>query len=259
MIHSPNIPAGHSDFPIQSLWIGKLGQLERLSMASFLANSHRYHLYAYDMNLPVPPGVELKDAREILPEESIFTYKDGKSKGGYSGFADLFRYMLLAQKGGWWADTDIICLKPFIADSDLILGYERTRYFTKKICIGALFATPEHPLLRACSHDALTADVRNIRFAQNGEPIMRMHVKRLKLTSHIRPPNIFNPINWWQSKRITRPNTASILPPESLALHCYAESWRWRMQDSNQPFSKDSLLGSLQHRYAHCTGAPHAQ
>ena len=253
--HTPLPPSRHADFPIQSLWIGNLGLLERLSMASFIANGHSYHLYAYDPNLMVPKGVTLKDANDILSQDSIFTYTSGKEKGGVSAFSDLFRYTLLAKSGGWWADTDMICLKPFQFNTEIVLGYERTRLLGKKICIGTIFAPPAHPLMQACASDALATNRNKVRFAQNGEPIIRRHVRALHLESCIQSTETFNPIDWWRTDIMIRPGSANLLSSQSSALHCFAESWRWRLKHNydqdfrNRNFPKDTLLGYLQYRY----------
>ncbi len=262
MIHTQETPFGHSDFPVQSLWIGELGMLERLSMASFLANGHPYHLYAYDLSLPVPPGVQLKDAREILPESAIFTYTSGKSAGGYSAFADLFRYTLLAKKGGWWADTDMICLRPFRFDSPLVLASERHWLWRKKLSVAVIFAPTGHPLMQACAHDAASTSRKQVRFAQNGEPILRRHVTAQKLQAFVQAPLVFNPIDWWRSDTIAKPGSASLILPQSYAIHCFGESWRWRLKEAyaqgfhNRAFTPDTLIGELQRRYADYMGLP---
>src|ERR1700675_312106 len=108
---------------IQSLWVGpRLSAMERLSITSFLKNGHSYILYVYGPVEGVPEGVELKDANEILPSAAIFTYPDYAT---YSGFSNFFRYKLLLERGGWWVDTDIICLKPFIFDAEFVFSSER--------------------------------------------------------------------------------------------------------------------------------------
>jgi hypothetical protein len=95
------------------LWIGRsLSNLERLAMASFLANGHPVHLYAYSHIDRVPHGVTRLDANEILPESSVFTYADGFGKGSPSAFSNRFRYKLLLERGGIYADADIVCLQP---------------------------------------------------------------------------------------------------------------------------------------------------
>ena len=48
-----------------------------------------------------------KNGEDILVKEHIFTYKNGS----YSAFSNLFRFVLLYKKGGYWADTDLICVK----------------------------------------------------------------------------------------------------------------------------------------------------
>ena len=95
---------------IQCLWIGnRLSALERLSLSSFLHHGHAVHLYVYGDVAKVPDGVVLRDAAAILPANRIFTYQNRNS---YAGFANLFRYKLLCEQGGCWADADMICLAP---------------------------------------------------------------------------------------------------------------------------------------------------
>ena len=74
---------------IQGLWIGdKLSSLERLSLSSFIANGHDYHLYVYSDVKNVPEGVQIKDGNEILPGADIFSYNVGPGKGSYSAFSN---------------------------------------------------------------------------------------------------------------------------------------------------------------------------
>jgi hypothetical protein len=60
--------------------------MERLSIASFLANGHDYHLYVYGEIENVPPGTVLKAADEILPKSMIFQYKNYPSYAGSRTF-----------------------------------------------------------------------------------------------------------------------------------------------------------------------------
>ena len=47
---------------------------------------------------------------QILPRESLFRHR---RTGSLGLFADWFRYRLLFERGGFWADADMVCLKPF--------------------------------------------------------------------------------------------------------------------------------------------------
>jgi len=96
---------------IQMFWHGApLSRVERLSIASFLAHGHEVDLYVYEEPAGVPPGTRLMDASAILPRTSIFRHRRTKS---LALFADWFRYRLLFERGGIWADTDMVCLAPF--------------------------------------------------------------------------------------------------------------------------------------------------
>src|SRR4051794_38380380 len=107
---------------IQGLWIGpELSIMEQLSIASFLHNGHEYHLYVYDAVKNVPAGTVIDDANEILPASRIFQYKHQAS---YAGFANFFRYKLLLDRGGWWVDTDVICLKHFDFADEYVFATE---------------------------------------------------------------------------------------------------------------------------------------
>ncbi len=82
---------------IQSLWIGDdLTNVEKLCVQSFLNNGHEFHLYTYTDIGGIPSGAVVKDGTAILPSSEIFKYKGGS----YAGFADWFRYALLAKLGG---------------------------------------------------------------------------------------------------------------------------------------------------------------
>ena len=43
--------------PVQSLWLGPLSVMERLVVASFVANGHEFHLYSYSEIEGLPDGV----------------------------------------------------------------------------------------------------------------------------------------------------------------------------------------------------------
>jgi len=107
---------------IQMFWHGApLSRIERLCMASFCAHGHPVDLYVYEDPSPVPAGVRLRDASEILPAEAMFRHKRTQSLGL---FADWFRYRLLAERGGIWADADVVCLAPFDYASEEIYGWQ---------------------------------------------------------------------------------------------------------------------------------------
>jgi glycosyltransferase involved in cell wall biosynthesis len=104
---------------VHGLWIGQLSRLERLTLHSFVAHGHEFHLWRYGSTPDtLPRGVVIRDANEILGHEKIFRKRVPDNElelgaGSYATFSDLFRTKLLHKLGGIWVDMDILCLRPF--------------------------------------------------------------------------------------------------------------------------------------------------
>jgi hypothetical protein len=92
-------------------------------MKSFIDHGHEFHLYGYD-SPAVPEGVRVLDANEILPRGEIFFYRRGAGKGSVACFANIFRYRLLMLHGGWWVDTDVVCLSSRIPQDEIFFERE---------------------------------------------------------------------------------------------------------------------------------------
>ena len=106
---------------VNGFWIGEIGDLQLLSMESFIKQGHKYILCSYDvkkMKKIVPKGVIVEDANEILDNKYIFRHWSGN----LATFADIFRYKLLYERGGWWVDLDLICLKALPSDIKYFYG-----------------------------------------------------------------------------------------------------------------------------------------
>jgi hypothetical protein len=116
---------------IHMFWHGPpLSRLERLCLKSFIAHGHRLDLYAYDEPQGVPQGVNVVDASSILARELLFKHK---RTGSVALFADWFRYRLLRMKGGVWADTDVVCLKPLRFEKPEIFAWQDERTINNAI------------------------------------------------------------------------------------------------------------------------------
>jgi len=83
-----------------------LTQLELTCISSFIKNNFEVYVWSYN-HLNLPEKCTLKNASEIL-DESVFNKRFSNND---SSFQDLFRLKLLLKHGGWWFDTDMVCLK----------------------------------------------------------------------------------------------------------------------------------------------------
>jgi hypothetical protein len=99
--------------PCVTLWIGAaLGGVERACARSIMRQGHPLVLYCYEEPRGVPEDVELRDAADILPADSIVHHENGS----VSLFSNRFRYELLRLGRGVWVDTDCYLLAPLPDD-----------------------------------------------------------------------------------------------------------------------------------------------
>ena len=248
---------------IQSLWIGdRLSVMEQLSISSFLKNGHSFHLYVYDELKGVPDGVVLLDADKIVRREKIFKYKDYAS---YAGFADLFRYRLLLEKGGYWVDTDVVCLRPFQLECDYVFASEKYRkFFLTRVRSARASCVIKAPIgsriMGYCYAEFAKRDLRELFWGEMGPVLLTTAVKKFGLQCHVARAEIFCPINSWQWERsisgsftIVRKEEEKMAMHGSRAWHLWNEMWRRSGVDKDADFPQNSLYEQLKRRYLNST------
>jgi hypothetical protein len=184
----------------QSFWFGDdLPRCPRVCMSSFVEHGHEFHLYSY-RPLAVPAGVRNRDAREILPAESVFLYPRGAEKGSVAGFANWFRYELLLARGGWWVDADVLCRSPRVPEADLFIGRENDEALGTAI----LKLPAGHRLARRLSEECRRAG-SDIVWAQTGPRLMTSLVREEGLWESCYPSAFAYPIPWQDALDTARP------------------------------------------------------
>ena len=227
---------------VQGLWIGaELSMLEQLSIASFLHNGHAYHLYTYDDLPGIPEGTVIKDGNEILHESMIFEYQDHKSP---SGFANFFRYKLLLEKGGWWADTDTVCLKPFDFAPEYVFSSETLN--EQELITSCVMKAPcGSPAMSYAWSVCMTKQPENLVWGEVGPRLMAECVKRLSLQSFVMSPRMFCPIDYLEWEAVLNPARTWDFTDEVYAVHLWNEMWRRNNRDKNRTYHPDCLYERL--------------
>jgi hypothetical protein len=113
---------------VHSVWIGsELSLLEQLSIRLFQAQGFNVALWLYDECEGIPPGVQIRDASEILPRSSIFGYQGRPNPilpngglGSFSFWSDQFQMKLLYEKGGFYSQLDVTMLAPLQKVSEVV-------------------------------------------------------------------------------------------------------------------------------------------
>lgn len=228
---------------IQGLWIGpELSVMEQLSIASFLENGHEYHLYVYDAVKNVPEGAVIRDAVEILPGSRIFQYKNQAS---YAGFANFFRYKLLLERGGWWVDTDVICLKPFEFADEYVFATEKDGE-REVISSGVIKAPAGSEVMKYAWDVCEQKDPQMLKWGETGPRLMTEAVERFSLQQHKQPYYYFSPVGYFDWRRVLEPG---VLHEDSYAIHLWNEMWRAAGQDKNATYDSNCLYERLKSKY----------
>ena len=229
---------------IQGLWIGpELSVMEQLSISSFLANGHEYHLYVYDNVNHVPDRTTLKDANEILAASKIFQYTDRPS---YAGFSNFFRYKLLLERGGWWADTDTVCLQPFDFQPEYVFSSEISKANEVVNC-GAIKVPAGSEVMDYAWRVCQESDPQQLVWGQTGPRLMGEAVIKFSMEGYRQPAHIFCPIAFFDWRKIIEPGRVAL--DDSYAVHLWNEKWREAGQDKNAHYPEDSLYEQLKRRY----------
>jgi hypothetical protein len=241
--------------PVHMLWaVGNLSRLARLSLASFLRHGYRVTLWSYEPDAHSMAGVGVRDAAELVPEG-----RDGNCSMDY--LSSLFRYRVLADRGGMWADMDVVALvdSPDIEATPLVASEKRRpfRYVepsatgeTLTQVTNCLMANPK-PKPGDLWHRAADC-VASLSEADRTWENMGPHLLTklmLEDPGHgvaVLPPEAVNPASWWNVPTYFLDERE---PPPSPFMHMYASIWAKRGVDAEAPFPANSLAGKLWRRY----------
>ncbi len=204
MPDSPHQPA-----VFQTFWYGSaLSPYEMFCLRSFVDHGHHVDLYTYDHALEVPAGVTRRDAAEVLPQTDVFVYQhDGFGKGSPSAFSNVFRYQLLRDRGGWWIDTDVVCLTAAVPPVT-------EAYFARQdadfVAPGTMYFAAGHPVPSQCLEQVLALG-RNVRWGDGGPKTFTRVLTETSLIEHAEAPVSCYPVHFTEALGLLRPERAAEL------------------------------------------------
>jgi mannosyltransferase OCH1-like enzyme len=231
---------------VQSLWIGpRLSTMERLCIRSFLANGHEFHLFVYDEVADVPAGTVIHSANEILDRSRIFTYA---GNGSVAGFANMFRYKLLLDRGGWWVDLDTVCLRPFDFSDEYVFASEpgdRGEVLTNAI----LKSEAGSPFLEYVWRVCLEKDPSKLVWGETGPRLVADAVRTLGLERFTKPAKTFCPVSYREWRSLITPDAALEFDADTWAVHLWHEMWRRAEADKDRSYPPACQFERLKSRY----------
>lgn len=228
---------------IHSFWYSKntnknaITTMEVLCIASYLSCNHSFVLYTYTPQdasmLHLKEKLKhhknfsnffIKDANEILTQDKIFF--DDRGNVGIAAFSDYFRYHILHKMGGWWVDTDTICVQNLESlTTPFVFASERDRDSSSAITTCVIKAPKDSPVLLELISEAqktitnknnrskiklkniLKFDFANkIRWGIIGPKFLDNFIKQHEeLKAFVAPPHYFCDINWFDVKDFVIP------------------------------------------------------
>jgi hypothetical protein len=229
---------------VQSLWIGpELSPFEFLCIQSFLAHGHAFDLYVYGEVANVPAGCNLRDARTILGEDRVFVHHQGDERGSVAGFSDLFRYKLLQDRGGWWVDTDVVCLVDRLPDVAVALAREDETQVNGAI----LKFPPGHPAMTYAY--ARASDIgTSMTWGAIGPVLLTQLVARFDLGHALAATRSFYPIHYSESDMLIDPERCLEVTErtrDATFLHLWNEIFRRAGYDKRLRPPRGSYLHGL--------------
>lgn len=247
--HSKNItqPIELQGKNVHGLWIGnELSLMELLTIKSFIRHGYTFHIWVYEsLKNELPNECNVCDANEIIPFEKVFRYKYssqfGTGKGSYAGFSDIFRYKLLYEKGGWWVDMDVTCLRPFDVEAPYFF-----RSHHDLLLVGNIMKVPKgSELMLRCYEEASRGVDANNRDWHKPIEILVNAVRELNLEQYI-ISNVSNTDEWHKIKPYVHTNKE--VPNEWSFLHWCNEVWRTNGFNKNSPLYS-SFFGQVLMEY----------
>ena len=228
---------------VNSLWVGdRLGYLEQLSLVSAAAVGHPVTLYSYtpDRLKGVPDGIELRDAREVMPEERMIRYAGTNS---YALGSNFFRYELLAKGLGYWIDADVYVIKPLDFEQPFVFGMEHENTINAAI----LYIPPKSEMVRDLCEIPLSdrcppwygpkrrlayywkrltqgqVRVDEMMWGTFGPLMVTFLAKKHKVADQAQKPSVFYPISWKDARQFYEPAhiVKSSLTQDTHAVHLY--------------------------------------
>lgn len=232
--------------PVGTVWVGpQLNWITRMSLQSFLHMGHPTVLFHTDeIEDPDIKGLELVNVREV------WDYPDKlRERVSPTVFSDFFRLRMIRDVRMIWADTDVLCYRPFTPTDGYLVGHEYGGMINNNV----LFLPEDSPSLNMLIDlfsdpsfvpDWLRKDVQEealsygkgrrlyeaCRLIPNtaGPRAMTYMLPKHGEDHHARPAHVLNPLPWSMADVYFNPHGGmdGWLTDQTMAIHLYTSRIR---------------------------------
>jgi hypothetical protein len=210
-----------------TFWHGPLNAIAYSCLASFAHVGAHLRVYSYDGGIDAPRGVEVADARQVCPDQSLLWRYVAAGKPSLAKFADMFRYKLIRETGRCWVDADIVCLrKPDIAGDSMVFGRQSEAYGKSLINNAVLRLPPGHPLLAELVRHAEDAVDIDQPWGAIGPFLLTELAEKYGVDQYARDFVHFNPIEpdrFWKPLLPIHRDSVAVATRQATFLHLWGE------------------------------------
>jgi hypothetical protein len=174
-------------------------------------------------------------------------------RNSYATFSDWFRIKLLYERGGWWVDSDTVCIKKFDIVDEYAFATEIVDDRNNIAICNAVIKMPAHSqigkeILSSILITLNSNDYSSIKWTEIGGQLLGKYIKKFELTAYILDPEVFCPINYFHFKSFLF-NDNFRVPRATHAIHLWNKMWEWGEIDPNSVFHKNSYFERLKAKY----------
>jgi Glycosyltransferase sugar-binding region containing DXD motif len=209
---------------VQTFWHGDvMGPYQLLCLRSFFDRGHQVEVFSYDSQLRLPGWIERRNAAEILPRNRILRPLNDER---FAVHANLFRYALMAMRGGWWIDPDVVLLQPDLPKGEIFIGGPDIFGLTST---GLLRFPKGHPLMKIAMDQTLTLGEAIEAWEASGAALLTDLIRQLGTTAEFYSREPLGPVSWFEVPALFDPSQRDqleILCREVGILQLHDDVWR---------------------------------
>jgi hypothetical protein len=181
-------------------------------------------------------------------------------------FSDYFRYCLLRSKGGWWADLDVVAIKPWTGFPSVVVASTYEKSYGQIANGFVMRFPPKHGIIERCLEAIPAERLGELSGADTGPLLLHRILGKDGVAEYAQRPEVFSPVPWnanWQllrtrrerwslselKQRLRRPHFSMNFTRRTVAVHLWNDMWRSNDFDKNAKQDPSCLYEKLQRQF----------
>src|SRR5262249_18506933 len=151
-------------------------------------------------------------------------------------------------RGGWWVDTDVVCLRPFAFAEPYVIGTQAEWGHDVATCSFLKVPAGSEAMARAVDV-CLSKRPEDLYWGEIGPQLLQEVVASYALERYLQPHRVFCPVDFSDWERVIDPGVDWQFDEETRAVHFWNEMWRRGGRDKDARYPPDCLFERLKDRY----------